>query len=195
MKFLLSRSSLNQKRIPAVTGGLAWEHAAPVQPCYEDVLVEGLDHPLHVALDDVGGVGVGAVQDGLNLGSLTGFEIAGKVVGDHQGQADFPGVHAAADVVEAVHPVAQIEILGPLKVPQKVLADAAILLVVDRGGHIFNVEGEGVAVQDEEDHRQEDHLDEALVIPADVNELFSEDGPGAFQVHVRPLLPPAGSAR
>ncbi len=180
MKFLLSRSSLNQKRIPAVDRRLGLGDAAPVQPFYEDVLIEGLDHPLHVALDDVGGVGVGAVQHGLDLGGLAGFEDAGKVIGDHQGQADFPGVHEAADVVKAVHPVAQIEVFGPLKVPQKVLADAAALLVVDRGGHILDVEGEGVAVQDEEHHRQEDHLDEALVVPADVDELFSEDSPGAL---------------
>lgn len=75
------------------------------------------------------------------------------------------------------------KITSPPEALEKILADPALLLVMDGQRHVFEVEGQGIAVQQQHHHRQEDHLDEAGQIPADVDQLFAKDRPGADEVH------------
>src|SRR5208337_4424868 len=77
----------------------------------------------------------------------------------------------------------QFKIVGAPEALDQVLAQLAAFLVIDRQGDFLDVEGEGVAIEEHEDQGEQNDFQEADGVPADVDHLFAEDGPGAAQVH------------
>ena len=153
------------------------------EPLPQKFLVVRPGHPLDVTEHDVGGVGIGAVHQGLPLGGLPRLVLPGKIIGQHQARLGPALQDQALQFVVTLGVLHQPEVFGAPELVDKVLAQLAPLLVIDRQGNVLDVEGEGITIEQQEQDGQQDDLEEADGVPPDVDQLFAGNGPGAFEVH------------
>ena len=109
--------------------------------------------------------------------------LPGKIIGDHQAHLDLALQDQARQFVITVGVLHDPEVLGAPELVDKIFAQLALLLVIDRHRDVLDVEGEGIAIEQQQHHGQEDDLQEADGVPADVDQFFPGNGPGAFEVH------------
>ena len=91
-------------------------------------------HRLDVTQNDVGGVGIGAVHQGLALGGLPRLILPGKIIGEHQAHLDLALQDQALQFVVTLGELHQPEVVGAPEPVDKIFAQLAPLLVIHSRG-------------------------------------------------------------
>ena len=133
-------------QIESGAGGLAGAAADLVE---RELLVEGKCDGLGVAEDEAGGVGVGAIDDGLHGGGAAGVEIAAEAGRDDEREHGLARIDGAFELRVVFDRALQAEIRRAGESGDQFSALRGAALVPDDEGHAVHVEREGVAEGEE----------------------------------------------
>jgi hypothetical protein len=145
------------------------------------IIVEDLDDLRDVAEGDGSGVGVSAVGDDLDVGAAAVVEIALEVLIDLDDEQDAALVDPIGDLLGAGEVGGATEGGGAVDCGEKIARGGGVILVPDGVGDVAEVEGGGVAEDEQLDDRRGDEDRAAARVFEDRQKLLVDQGEDALE--------------
>jgi len=166
-----------------IEGHFEFAHSAGAQSLVAQVRGVCDHHGLGIAGGDRGRVGIGAIEKELDLGLLAAGEGTRVTARDDDAQEEAAVVdldfHGA---VAAVLP-GDGEVARAAEALDEGAAFGSLVEIVDGGGNPVDIEGEGIAEQEQHRDRHKERCDQAADIAQNVEGLLAEDRAEPPEVH------------